>query len=294
MNLEQFLTIAKRNKIVGCYLGIPAKKNRVNLFQYHPELLGPVERLHNKSSYNLGDSLGEVIVKYMLGRRGIDVDSPVKKTRFLNTVGSNILGSYQDCTIWGSGLLSQLPTERTWSLNKIIGRKLDIRAVRGPLTREALLSHGYKCPEVYGDPAILMPMIYSPQIEIKRDYVVILQFAHEVIFRKNHPDLYMVSMNTDDYKSVIDEIVSSKMVYTSSLHGIILAESYGIPAVFFRGLSKNMDFKYCDYYYSTGRMEFPIANTFEEALKIHPCPLPELSHLQQGLMKTFPYDLWEC
>ena len=111
------------------------------------------------------------------------------------------------------------------------------------------MKYGHKCPEVYGDPAILMPLIYQPKVEIKHDLLVIPQYVTEVDFRKNHPELFVVSMNTNDYKSVIDAIASSKKVITSSLHGIILAEAYGVPAVFFRGLGKQIDFKYLDYYY---------------------------------------------
>jgi pyruvyltransferase len=100
-------------------------------------------------------------------------------------------------------------------------------------------------------------------------------------------------MNTCDYKHVIDEIVASEIVITSSLHGIILAETYGIPAVFFRGLPKYKDFKYCDWYQSTGRFDIPLSDTYEEALEIAPPPIPDLTELVKGLLDSFPYDLWE-
>ena len=135
-------------------------------------------------------------------------------------------------------------------------------------------------------------LFYQPKIQDKRPYSIVLQFAHERKFRANHPNEHMVSMNTNDYKAVIDEIVSSKIVYTSSLHGIILAESYGVPAVFFRGLNKKIDFKYLDYYYSTGRKDIKIAESFEEALTMKPLPLPDLSKMRQDLLDSFPYDLW--
>ena len=88
-------------------------------------------------------------------------------------------------------------------------------------------------------------------------------------------------------------IKASEIVFTSSLHGIILAESYNVPAVFFRGLSKSVDFKYYDYYLSTGRPDIKIADTFEEAKKMSPLSIPDLTKLQQGLLDSFPYDLWE-
>ena len=52
-------------------------------------------------------------------------------------------------------------------------------------------------------------------------------------------------------------------------------------------------FKYNDYYYSTGRFEYPIARTVEEALKMKPAPLPDLSELRNNILEAFPYDLWE-
>ena len=279
----------------NCHLDVPSLKNRVNVFEYHPDKVG-----YNRSlgPYNLGDSLGLVIVDYLLSNRGLKRDAPVKGRKHLFTVGSNIfggeyIGNYQNATIWGSGILKE-PSPRLSFLQRLSHRHLDIRAVRGPLTREVLLRFGHNCPEVYGDPAILMPMIYSPSDTTKKnDFIVIPQFYNECIFRDEHPDLPMVSMNTNDYQSVIDKIVASKIVYTSSLHGIILAESYGVPAVFYRGLAKTIDFKYKDYYYSTGRFEVPMVDTFEEALGIEPPPLPDLSGLRKGLLDCFPYDLWE-
>lgn len=111
--------------------------------------------------------------------------------------------------------------------------------------------------------------------------------------REQYPNEPIVSMNTKDYASVIDKICQSKKVITSSLHGIILAETYGVPAVFYRGLHKSVDFKYLDWYHSTGRYDIKIAETIEEAMEMEAPPMPDLKGLQEGLIKSFPYDLWE-
>lgn len=100
-------------------------------------------------------------------------------------------------------------------------------------------------------------------------------------------------MNTNDYKSVIDQIVQSKLIISSSLHGVILADAYGVPSVWYRGLGKDIDFKYLDYYASTGRRPETIPTTIEEAMNTKPLPLPDLKPLQEGLLKSFPYDLWD-
>ena len=282
--------IIRANKINARYLDIPAKKNQVNVFQYHPERFG--YNLYQNTPYNLGDSLGEVIIQYLLRQKGLKLDSPTHGTKHLYCVGTNIHGAYQSATIWGSGIYP--PSSRTEALlQRISRRKLDIRAVRGPLTKEQLEKYGHYCPAVYGDPATLMPLIYNPDKKKKYDYLVIPQFIGEKAFRESYPTETMLSMNTNDYKHVIDEIVQSRIIYTSSLHGIILAETYGVPVVFFRGLPKFKDFKYLDYYYSTGRKDIKIAESFEEALTMKPLPLPDHTKMRQDLIDSFPYDLWE-
>lgn len=279
------------DKIIGGYVDVKAQKHRVNLFDYHPEI--QKYSRSNDSRYNLGDYLGFVITNWMLGKKGLSLDSWVKKRKHFKCVGSNVLAGFQNATIWGSGLPYNPIHRPDRFLHYYPFTRLDIRAVRGPLTREIVLKWGHKCPEVYGDPAILMPLIYQPKYEKTHDLLVIPQFVTETEFRENYPDLFMESMNTNDYKTVIDAIASSKKVITSSLHAIILSDCYGVPSVLYRGLKKKIDFKYLDYYYSTGRRNIKIADSFEEALDMTPLPLPDLKPLQEGLLNTFPYDLWE-
>lgn len=277
------------NRIIAKYPQIKAKEHRVNLFDYRPDIVGC--DCYNNSRYNLGEYLGFVVTEFMLEKKGLSLDSWVPRRKHMISVGATIFSAYQTTTIWGSGIhhaegifLKQL---QYYPL-----RRLDIRAVRGPLTRQLLLKFGHKCPEVYGDPAVLMPLIYHPHVKKTNEILVIPQLQSERKFRAEHPDLNIVSMNTNDYKTVIEAIVASRIVIASSLHGIILAESYGVPAVMFRGLPKNADFKYFDYYASTGRYNVHMADTFEEACKLEPQPLPDLKPLQEAVMAAFPYDLW--
>ncbi len=286
------------DRIIAGYPNIKAKDNRVNMFDYHPEITEGKEKTYMNSRWNLGDYLGFVITSYMLEKKGLSLDTWVKKRKHFACVGSYVFTSFQHLTIWGGGVLfrpnnGNLPYRVFSFLFRYPFSKYDFRAVRGPLTRDVVVKYGHKCPEIYGDPAILMPYIYTPKFEVTHDLLAIAQLQTEAEFRQKHPDVYVVSMNTNDYKAVIDAIVSSKKVITSSLHGIILAEAYGVPAVFYRGLGKRIDFKYLDYYYSTKRYDVKIAESFEEALTMEPLPLPDLRSLQEGLIKSFPYDLWK-
>ena len=197
-------------------------------------------------------------------------------------IGSIIDGGYQDATVWGSGLLRG--KNKYWWSNL---RKLDIRAVRGPLTRQALLSNGFTCPEVYGDPAILLPMFYQPSDMTKR---YAYRVVPHMVYGTEYPNV--LTPHTDDWKGFIDGIVQSELVISSSLHGIILAEAYGIPTILLNDHNMNL-FKYRDYYTSTGRETFPVAASVEEALSLVPSPPPDFTSLRKGLLDSFPIDLWK-
>lgn len=206
-----------------------------------------------------------------------------------------MFSSYQNATIWGSGAgaKDELNNRLSRFFNRYPCRKLDIRAVRGPLTREKLLQYGHKCPPIYGDPAILMPLIYKPEPvdeKYKNEILIIPQFLYEKEIREKYPDYAIESMNTNNYKQVVDQITNSKLVVTSSLHAIILAEVYGVPAIFFKSLPKT--FKFQDYYASTGRYDVKFADSLEEALTLTPPEIPDFTNLQKGLIESFPFDLW--
>lgn len=263
--------VADRDQTILANPSQPARKNCVNLHWW--DLGGTMQ--------NVGDALSPVVVSYLKERNGITTDASPKGTAHLYAIGSIIDGAYQNATVWGSGLLRG--KGRYWWR---CFRKLDIRCVRGPETRQALLANGYRCPERYGDPAILMPLIYQPQSQHKR-------FAYRVIphmvYGRDYPNA--LSPLTDDWKSFIDGIVQSELVISSSLHGIILAEAYGIPAILLNDHDMNL-FKYRDYYLSTGRDAFPVARSVQEALSMTPAELPDLETMQKQLMEAFPKDLW--
>lgn len=240
---------------------------------------------------NLGDYLSVPVAEYMLSLNGIDYGKAKKNKKkygHLFVIGSVIGYKTFDSAIWGTGVLNLKQAANVHEQSAY--RRYDIRAVRGPLTKRVLEAAGYKVPEVFGDPAILMPKIYSPSsVEKKYDVSVIFHFR----YARQLEDMHTISMETKDYQKVIDEIVASKRVISSSLHGIILAESYGIPAVLLCESKEEDLFKYYDYYYGTGRYNVRIAWSLEEALNTEPMELPQnLDALREGLIKSFPADLW--
>ena len=253
-----------------------AKKNRVNLNYW-------------AGNPNLGDAISPVVVEDMLSLKGADLSKKVTGTKHLYAIGSVITAGIQDGTVWGSGILY------TTLGYRIKNRNLDIRAVRGPVTRMMLMEYGYDVPEIYGDPATLMTEIYFPKNSEKK-------YKYGIVAHKNgskylsNPEVLgesykLIDIKTDDYKTFIDDLLSVEYVISSSLHGIILAESYGIPAMMVQ--PDFSMFKYYDWYGATNRSEFPVIKSLEEVKEKEFLPVPDLSEMRNRLKKAFPYDLFE-
>lgn len=147
--------------------------------------------------------------------------------------------------VWGAGCISdkiKLPA---------IPKK--VLAVRGPLTKAFLNNQGIECPEVYGDPALLLPLYYKPTASLKKHTVGLIQHVSEV--KIDIPGCHNISMsNYKHWTDIIDEICSCEVIASSSLHGLIVAEAYGIPNVWIE--SKELlggRFKFHDFFLSIGR-----------------------------------------
>lgn len=259
-----------------------AEKNKVNLNGWF---------LPGRDTQNIGDWLSKIVVDHAAAHHGIDPEKPVGKTKHLYAIGSILLG-FHDATIWGSGFLRDKSNARSFVLYSLLHRywhKTDIRAVRGPETRSILLKMGIDCPKVYGDPAILMSLFYTPR-QLPRVPYALIPHYNDVEKYKGNP--YLMYTFTSDYRLFIDRLCAAEIVYSSSLHGLILAECYGIPAILLNEQGE-CPFKYRDYYHSTGRYEILVARSLEEAMTLTPMPVPDLSKMQQELLRVFPVDLWE-
>lgn len=266
-----------------------AVSNAVNLNWWHIK--------YGQNNQNLGDMLSKVVYDYMCGYYNLDTKQKVSKTKHLYAIGSILFFENQDATVWGTGCTYELQKNFNNIIHQKYMRKLDVRAVRGPYTRNALLSLGIKCPSIYGDPAMLMPLIYFAHRENNNKVLVITHLKDNAIVAKEQSsEIIYTDMITDDWKHKVDLIASSKLVISSSLHGIILAESYGVPAILLKPNTENSLFKYEDYYLGTGRelSDIPITDTIEGAFKydVKNIKMPDIEKIQKNLISTFPRDIF--
>ncbi|MCY0966838.1 polysaccharide pyruvyl transferase family protein [Parathalassolituus penaei] len=167
---------------------------------------------------NIGDILNPYIVERLTG-------IPPKfcqRGKGMLAIGSIIKWAEEDCVVWGSGT-SRSPEG--------INPNAVFHAVRGPLTRRVVMENGGFCPEVYGDPALLLPLFYQPKVDKIYDVGYIPHYQH-----KEHPVsgdykfIDILGVTDEDIHRLIDEICSCKVIVSTSLHGIIIANAYGVPA----------------------------------------------------------------
>jgi pyruvyltransferase len=108
-------------------------------------------------------------------------------------------------------------------------------------------------PEVYGDPALLLPLICS-ESKKKYDIGIIPHYKEYALIKNKYPDHFVINLNNKNPKEVIKQITHCRSIISSSLHGIICAHAYGIPAAWvkFSDIIIGDDTKYKDYFLSLG------------------------------------------
>ena len=95
---------------------------------------------------------------------------------------------------------------------------------------------------------------------------------------------------SDPWEEIIEKILDSKFVIASAMHGLIIAEAYGVPARMLRITSSEPLLKYEDYYLGTNRPHFQYAESIEEALALGG-ELPFQCDLKT-LYEAFPFEFW--
>ena len=226
---------------------------------------------------NFGDLLGPLVVRELLRRSGRE--HPVTDARLLS-IGSVLHFARDGDVVWGSGVNGKTLAA------PVTATRLDVRAVRGPRTRAVLARHGIDAPEVYGDPGLLVGELWPRESFGGRPAgVTVLPNLHDVPAYRRHPGF--LDPRTP-VRRVLARIAASSLVVGSSLHGIVVAESLGVPARLVLPRAEPL-FKYEDHYLGSGRDGFTPAATVAEAVAAGGEP-PAV--LDPALRTAFPVDLW--
>jgi autotransporter strand-loop-strand O-heptosyltransferase len=257
-------------------------------------------------SKNFGDVISKSIIEFFSDKKVINEHmfqfDYERKIVFRNgkliSIGSSFIFSRANDYIWGTGCINS---------TSLGDPPRKIYAVRGPLTRDVLLKNKIDCPEIYGDPAVLYPQIYHPKVEKTHKYGIIphyIDFTDETILKKleSLESLGVKIINiTDDEETFIENLLSVEFVISSSLHGIIMSDAYGIPNVKIVLSNKLVggSFKFKDYFMSVNRpySEHELPEDFSDFdISKLPYDLGNVEPLKENLLihnpwndPTFPY-----
>ena len=243
--------------------------------------------------YNLGDDLNIYLLKELTGKK-IFVNNQFYHKPIYNImcIGSVIDWLSNDYTsIWGAGIIE--PSLEKNSVSRL--KKATVLAVRGKFTRNILLQNGINCPKVFGDPALLLPYIYSPKVKIVKDRIGFIPHFYDKndsnlirLLQEHRSNTILIKIQGyKNWKETINEILSCEFIVSSSLHGLILSDAYEVPNLWvsFSDRLKGGTFKFKDYYSAVGKEtnEYVISdktsindllNERENFTKIHFDPKP--------------------
>ena len=209
---------------------------------------------------NCGDMLSRPILQHFLKSK-IKLVNRNTKGKIL-AVGSIMTALRKFDIVWGAGCIRDKPIK--------VPEGVKILALRGKYTAELL---NVKC-DVYGDPALLLPLMYNPNIKPKYEVGYVPHYVDKCLFEHSTEKVIDIQQ---DWKPFVDEIKQCKKIISSSLHGLVIAEAYGIPVEWQVYSNKVIGdgFKFKDYLSATDR------ESFDESLD-----KSKLKSIQDNLIKA--------
>lgn len=205
---------------------------------------------------NLGDTLSALIVAGMAGVpvRRAGFDQPIERMVGVGTIGHNQRNGVLH--FWGTGVDAERnPVDPlVHGYVRPANTEFNIHALRGPNSARTLRAAGIEVPDIFGDPVWMLPRFWPMRdVEKTHDLGVILHITEldgreldsqvkASLIRYAVPDAFkdrIRLINThcpptpEGMKAKVAEIVSCRAVVSTSLHGLVIAETYGIPCAWF-------------------------------------------------------------
>lgn len=209
---------------------------------------------------NFGDDMSLPICRYASGKQTFKEDNiyadmygigsllqlfKKRKHQVKSTVLRALKGK-KPLVIWGTGAIDN---------NPIYLPRAKVLAIRGPHTAKAL---ALKATVPFGDPGLLVSDILTMPSKIGKIGIVphYVDKAHPIVAEAAKEDRFVIIDVEDDWENTATRIAQCDVILSSSLHGLIVADSYGIPNQWLE-FSKNVigaGFKFRDYADGIGRI----------------------------------------
>ena len=221
---------------------------------------------------NFGDDVSRELIEYIL-RKPVVWQKQYKAD--INGIGSNLQSMAtarmqmrfslrqlfgKKSYIWGSGNISN---------EKISLPHKNILALRGPLTHKTIENIHNDQNIIYGDPGILFGRYWPKLKPISFNIGLVLHYKDCHLYdgiRRLYPEIKVIRADQSP-ATVLEEISMCGSIMSSSLHGLVAADSYQIPnmKVEFNQPLKGGDFKFEDYALGVNRSAYKTYRIFNLA-----------------------------
>ena len=226
-------------------------------------------------SNNFGDSINEYLIRRLSGR--VVTASVDKSEPHFIVCGSILSEANKNSIVWGAGF--------SWEHHKqsdLYGCE-NVIAVRGDLSAERT---GVDIKAI-GDPALLLPTLYPCRHTIVNEIGIIPHWTNVETAIEKFPD-YLVISPLLPYDIFIELVLCCQYVFSESLHGLIVADTYGVENSWIDlGADVGDGFKYRDYYSSTVT---PDAAKLD-VVDISGCMVHNYKYNLQTLLNSCPFGL---
>ncbi len=248
---------------------------------------------------NFGDNLATSILTHLYSgpiQLAETVDDQLTEPMHLITGSILQVALRPNSIVWGSGFMHDQA--------KPACTPRQICAVRGTHTRRLFEHAGIPCPQIYGDPGLLLPHLFpappakSIQVGILPHYIDYDQVKLQV----SNPDVRVIDLTNPDIKQVAEDIASCKYTISSSLHGLVASHAYNVPSAWVQFSDKvcGKGFKFRDYYsafdldvstsLSLHLIDLNDVDSIIEKIKQVPQPSPaKVQEVQTNLLQSCPF-----
>lgn len=211
-------------------------------------------------SNNFGDNINYLILNNLSGGKQV-VHCTERDLPHYIVCGSILSEAKKQSIVWGAGF--------GWGDHNSnnFPKKTKVIGVRGDLTAE-------KCGRdvsAIGDPALLLPIISPRQKKVTKEIGIIPHWSNVEDTVNRFPNHFVINPMASP-EIFIDNIVSCNKIFSESLHGLIVADAYGVENAWIDlGGETGDGFKYRDYYSTTNSPETKAIKEIDEtACVIHP------------------------
>lgn len=195
--------------------------------------------------------------------------------------------------VWSSGFIAAVPP------GQVLTRKLEVKALRGHRSRQIIEQLTQTpCDCAVGDGGLLYPLLLDKIPAKKYPLGIIPHYRDQQLdcvksLAAQFPGAVVIDV-LDEPLEVLKQIAACERIFSSSLHGLIVADALDIPNrhVRFSGNVTGSEFKFGDYY-SVFAPEYLLpsltpaaahAMTLEELSGDFRSKLPQIKELQTKLL----------